>query len=166
MATRSVVGRTIGKEDIWIGKYVHWDGYPSHMVPTLIELVLRHNLNDVVSRLVFEHKGWSFINTEKPNWLKEEDDYVMGYGIPYTDQEMWITWEDEDAWGTEYAYIFDQESKSLHVLSRDYDNNKWDKVDIIDLGSAIYRVRNGESTIEEEITKSWQEQSVFAQLTH
>jgi hypothetical protein len=48
MATRSIVGRTIGSEDTWIGKYVHWDGYPSNMVPTLIELVLRHNLNDVV----------------------------------------------------------------------------------------------------------------------
>ena len=54
MATRSVVGRTVGSENNWIGRYVHWDGYPSNMVPTLIELVLRHNLNDVVSRLIFE----------------------------------------------------------------------------------------------------------------
>ena len=162
MATRSVVGRTIGNEDIWIGKYVHWDGYPSHMVPTLIEIVLRHNLNDVVSRLVFESKGWSFISAEKPNWLTEDDDYMVGYGVPYTDHEMWITWEDKDACSTEYAYIFDQENKSLYVLSRDDERQRWVKSDIIDLGAIIYRVRNGESTIEEEITKSWQSQSVLA----
>ena len=75
---------------------------------------------------------------------------------------MWITWEHEDVCSTEYAYIFDPTTKSLHVLSRDEDNKRWDKLDVIDLGAIIYRVRNGESTIEEEITKSWQSQSVLA----
>lgn len=162
MATRSVVGRTVGSENNWIGRYVHWDGYPSNMVPTLIELVLRHNLNDVVSRLIFEHKGWSSISADKPTWLKEEDNYIPGYGVAYTDIDMWITWEHEDVCSTEYAYIFDPTTKSLHVLSRDEDNKRWDKLDVIDLGAIIYRVRNGESTIEEEITKSWQSQSVLA----
>ena len=162
MATRSVVGRTVGSEDTWIGKYVHWDGYPSNMVPTLIELVLRHTLNDVMSRLIFENKGWSSLSADKPTWLKEEDNYVAGYGVAYTDMEMWITWEQEDVWGTEYAYILDPTTKSLYVLSRDDERQRWVKSDIIDLGAIIYRVRGGESTIEEEITKSWQSQSVLA----
>jgi hypothetical protein len=163
MATRSVVGRTVGNEDTWIGKYVHWDGYPSNMVPTLIELVLRHNLNDVVSTIVFEQPSWSLLSFERPNYLKEEDDHIAGYGIPSAHkEELWITWEMEDVACTEFAYIFDPATKSLHVLSRNEDSKRWDKLDVIDLGAIIYRVRNGESTIEEEITKSWQSQSVLA----
>jgi hypothetical protein len=163
MATRSVVGRTVGNEDTWIGKYVHWDGYPSNMIPTLIELVLRHNLNDVVSTLVFEQPSWSSLSFERPNYLKEEDDHIAGYGIPSAHkEELWITWEMEDVMCTEFAYIIDPTTKSLHVLSRNEDSKRWDKLDVIDLGAIIYRVRNGESTIEEEITKSWQSQSVLA----
>jgi hypothetical protein len=163
MATRSVVGRTVGNEDTWIGKYVHWDGYPSNMVPTIIELVLRHNLNDVVSTIVFEQPSWSLLSFERPNYLKEEDDHIAGYGIPSAHkEELWITWEMKDVMSTEYAYIIDPTTKSLHVLSRNEDSKRWDKLDVVDLGAIIYRVRNGESTIEEEITKSWQSQSVLA----
>ena len=68
----------------------------------------------------------------------------------------------KDVMSTEYAYIIDPTTKSLHVLSRNEDSKRWDKLDVIDLGAIIYRVRNGESTIEEEITKSWQSQSVLA----
>ncbi len=39
MATRSVVGRYVG-DDAWIGRYVHWDGYPANMVMVLLEIVL------------------------------------------------------------------------------------------------------------------------------
>lgn len=163
MATRSVVGRTVGSEDTWIGKYVHWDGYPSNMVPTLIELVLRHNINDVVSTIVFEQPSWSTLCFDRPDYLKEEDDHIAGYGIASQHkQELWITWESEDVMCTEYAYIFDPLSRSLYVLSRNENAKRWDKLDVIDLGAIIYRVRGGESTIEEEITKSWQSQSVLA----
>ena len=163
MATRSIVGRTIGNEDTWIGKYVHWDGYPSNMVPTLIELVLRHNLNDVVSTLIFEQPSWSSLSFEKPDYLKEEDNYIAGYGIASQHkQELWLTWESEDVMCTEFAYIFDPLSRSLYVLSRDDERQRWAKSDVIDLGAIIYRVRGGETTIEEEITKSWQNQSALA----
>jgi hypothetical protein len=63
---------------------------------------------------------------------------------------------------TEFAYIFDPLSRSLYVLSRDDERQRWAKSDVIDLGAIIYRVRGGETTIEEEITKSWQNQSVLA----
>jgi hypothetical protein len=133
------------------------------MVPTLIELVLRHNLNDVVSTLVFEQPSWSSLSFEKPDYLKEEDNYIAGYGIASQHkQELWLTWESEDVMCTEFAYIFDPLSRSLYVLSRDDERQRWAKSDVIDLGAIIYRVRGGETTIEEEITKSWQNQSVLA----
>jgi hypothetical protein len=112
---------------------------------------------------VFEQPSWSTLCFDRPDYLKEEDDHIAGYGIASAHkEELWITWESEDVMSTEFAYIIDPLSKSLYVLSRDDERQRWVKSDIIDLGAIIYRVRSGESTIEEEITKSWQSQSVLA----
>jgi hypothetical protein len=89
------------------------------------------------------------ISANKPDYLKEEDNYIAGYGIASQHkQELWLTWESEDVMCTEFAYIFDPTSKSLYVLSRDDERQRWAKSDVIDLGAIIYRVRGGETTIE------------------
>jgi hypothetical protein len=159
MATRSVVGRYVG-DDAWIGRYVHWDGYPANMVMVLLEIVLRNGFDKAVSTLVFENYGWSGLYP-LPN--KDDDEgYIKGYGYPMKDSKSgdWITWE-TDHWGTEYAYIIEPSNKSVTILEYDYDNSKWRKADIIDFGPAIARVQSGETTIQDEVERRWQTLSVL-----
>jgi hypothetical protein len=159
MATRSVVGRYVG-DDAWIGRYVHWDGYPANMVMVLLEIVLRDGFDKAVSTLVFENYGWSGLYPF-PN--KDDDEgYVKGYGYPLKDGKSgdWITWE-SDHWGTEYAYIIEPLNKSVTILEYDYDNSKWRKSDVIDFGPAIARVQSGETTIQDEVERRWQTLSVL-----
>lgn len=159
MATRSVVGRYVG-DDAWIGRYVHWDGYPANMVMVLLEIVLRDGFDKAVSTLVFENYGWSGLYPI-PN--KDDDrDYIQGYGYPLKDGKSgdWITWE-SDHWGTEYAYIIEPLNKSVTILEYDFTENKWRKADVIDFGPAIARVQSGETTIQDEVERRWQTLSVL-----
>jgi hypothetical protein len=159
MATRSVVGRYVG-DDAWIGRYVHWDGYPANMVMVLLEIVLRDGFDKAVSTLVFENYGWSGLYPF-PN--KDDDEgYIKGYGYPMKDGKSgdWITWE-SDHWGTEYAYIIEPLNKSVTILEYDYNNSKWRKSDVIDFGPAIARVQSGETTIQDEVERRWQTLSVL-----
>lgn len=159
MATRSVVGRYVG-DDAWIGRYVHWDGYPANMVMVLLEVVLRDGFDKAVSTLVFENYGWSGLYPF-PN--KDDDrNYIKGYGYPMKDGKSgdWITWE-SDHWGTEYAYIIEPLNKSVTILEYDFTENKWRKADVIDFGPAIARVQSGETTIQDEVERRWQTLSVL-----
>jgi hypothetical protein len=159
MATRSVVGRYVG-DNAWIGRYVHWDGYPANMVMVLLEIVLRDGFDKAISKLVFENYGWSGLYPI-PN--KDDDrDYIKGYGYPMKDIKMgdWITWE-TDHWGTEYAYIIEPSNKSVTILEYDFTESKWRKADVIDFGPAIARVQSGETTIQDEVERRWQTLSVL-----
>jgi len=171
MATRSVVGRYVG-DDAWIGRYVHYDGYPANMVMVLLEIVLRDGFDKAISTLVFENYGWSGLYPI-PN-KDEEREYIKGYGYPMKDGKSgdWITWE-TDHWGTEYAYIIEPSNKSVTILEYDYvdsikasieQKNKsgvWRKADVIDFGPAIARVQSGETTIQDEVERRWQTLSVL-----
>jgi hypothetical protein len=159
MATRSVVARYVG-DDAWVGRYVHWDGYPASMVMVLLEIVLRDGFDKAVSTLVFENYGWSGLYPiPHPH---EKENYVEGYGYLLKDSKSgdWITWEG-DHWGTEYAYIIEPSNKSVTILNYDYDNSKWRKSDVIDFGPAIARVQSGETTIQDEVERRWQTLSVL-----
>ena len=159
MATRSVVGRYVG-DNSWIGRYVHWDGYPANMVMVLLEIVLRDGFDKAISTLVFENYGWSGLYPIPHR--DDEEGYIKGYGYPMKDSKSgdWITWE-TDHWGTEYAYIIEPSNKSVTILEYDYDNSKWRKADIIDFGPAIARVQSGETTIQDEVERRWQTLSVL-----
>jgi hypothetical protein len=159
MATRSVVGRYVGDE-AWIGRYVHWDGYPANMVMVLLEIVLRDDFDKAVSTLVFENYGWSGLYPiPHPH---EEENYIKGYGYKMKDSKSgdWITWE-TDHWGTEYAYIIEPSNKSVTILEYDFTESKWRKADVIDFGPAIARVQSGETTIQDEVERRWQTLSVL-----
>lgn len=157
MATRSVVGRYVGDE-AWIGRYVHWDGYPASMVMVLLEIVLRDGFDKAVSTLVFENYGWSGLYPIPA----EKENYVEGYGYLLKDSKSgdWITWEG-DHWGTEYAYIIEPLNKSVTILEYDYSRSKWDKADVVDFGPAIARVQSNETTIQDEVERRWQTLSVL-----
>lgn len=167
MGTRSVVGRWVGDE-AWIGRYVHYDGYPTNMVMVLLENVLKHDFNHVVSTLVFENKGWSGLYSEPhkdmTTGVPDLENYVDGYGYVMGGNmaldDNWIMW-DGDNWGTEWAYIIEPLDKSVTVFSWDYGLKKWHKDDVVDFGPAIERIKNGESTIEDEVSRRWQTLSVL-----
>lgn len=108
MSTRSVVAIPDG--DAWKGRYVHWDGYPTYMAPSLTDLVRRDGLAKVVLTLTESFYGWSTID---PNETRLEDcsgfdakqfASVVGFGVAYKDQpKEWLT-PNDDA-GTEWVYI-------------------------------------------------------------
>ena len=119
MSTRSCVA--IPQGDGWKGRYVHSDGYPSHMLPTLMDLVQRKGLDRTIDVLINWNGGWSFVGTYEgiTNYLGEDRaHFVSDYGLAYTKKEcsldQWITSEDNDALFIEYVYILGP--KSITVL--------------------------------------------------
>lgn len=108
MATRSVVARLTDTGEIE-GRYVHWDGYPAHMMNALYELVRRDGYETVTRVLLDEHDGWSFIN---PFQDEEETlghvEVLKYWGKYYTDtpNEPFITtFSEAKDCGAEYVYV-------------------------------------------------------------
>lgn len=119
MSTRSCVA--IPQGDGWKGRYVHSDGYPEHMVPTLLDLISRKGVDRVRDVLINWNPGWSFIGSYEgiTNYLGEDRaHFVSDYGLAYSKHEAnmtdWITSEDNDALFIEFVYILGP--KSLIVL--------------------------------------------------
>lgn len=119
MSTRSVVA--IPQGDGWKGRYVHSDGYPEHMVPTLMDLINRKGVDRVIDVLINWNPGWSFIGTYDgmTNYLGESRaHFVSDYGIAYSRAEQsmdsWYTDQDSNAMWIEYVYILGP--KSITVL--------------------------------------------------
>lgn len=117
MGTRSVIARQEG--DGFKGRYCHWDGYPSHMVPALWNVVAQTFASDVNAALrvlIEDNYGWLSIDerasANEPLRVGLNDGrfrQVEGVGIAYTTEQgqsspdEWITHDGGD-WGTEYAY--------------------------------------------------------------
>lgn len=119
MSTRSCVA--IPQGDGWKGRYVHSDGYPEHMVPTLLDLIARKGVDRVRDVLINWNSGWSFIGTYEgmTNYLGEDRaHFVSDYGLAYTKKEQpmsaWVTSDENDPLFIEYVYILGP--KSLIVL--------------------------------------------------
>lgn len=175
MSTRSIVARWVGDE-AWIGKYVHYDGYPANMVMRLLEIILRDGFDKATSKLVFESNGWSGLYHEPHKKLETQqpdlEDWVEGYGYLMGGNMQlnsnWITWEG-DNWGTEWCYVLDASDKSVTIFEYVYPeigkdawkHGRWAKHDVVDFGPAIERVKSGETTIEDEVQRRWQTLSVL-----
>jgi hypothetical protein len=119
MSTRSCVA--IPQGDGWKGRYVHSDGYPEHMVPTLLDLIARKGVDRVRDVLINWNPGWSFVGSYEgiTNYLGEDRaHFVSDYGLAYSKKEQpmdsWITSEDNDALFIEFVYILGP--KSLIVM--------------------------------------------------
>lgn len=143
MSTRSCVA--IPQGDGWKGRYVHSDGYPDHMLPTLMDLVQRKGLDRTIDVLINWNGGWSFVGTYEgiTNYLGEDRaHFVSDYGLAYTKKEQplteWITSEDGDPLWIEYVYILGPKSITVlesymtdeiqnHTLAdgREYKQNKY-----------------------------------------
>jgi hypothetical protein len=157
MKTRYIVGRYVG-DTAWIGRYVNTDGVPESVVPTLIDLVLRHNVQETLSTILFKYEGWQALSSDLiPNY--EEDQHVEGFGVPTEKALGWATWEDEDKHKAMFAYIFDVKNNSIEILCNH--DNKWIPFDLVDYGPVLYRLNNRLSNIQEEVDKKWREHLVL-----
>lgn len=108
MGTRSVIAIPDG--DAWRGRYVHWDGYPTHMAKALTDIVRRDGLSKAILTLTESFYGWSSISATQTDESNEPDldtdrfASVAGFGTAYTDEpDNWHTPDPEAA--TEWAYV-------------------------------------------------------------
>ena len=104
MSTRAIVGVPWG--DGVRGRYVHSDGYPTHLGAALWRLVAEDFGGDELAELVcwLGPDGWSWIVPDSPE----------GWGRPYnngksdTPEGWWVTApalsDDDDHGGTEWGY--------------------------------------------------------------
>lgn len=136
MATRSFVGRI---DDIqssrFSARYVHWDGYPTHMGAALVEILARFDgqLPQVLGELTILNYGWSNLKpgiTTGDGLSAGMDDgrfkIVEGIGVAYTtaggqsSPNDWIigtlTVGLVDTWGTEWGYIFTTDAPETSEL--------------------------------------------------
>jgi hypothetical protein len=140
MGTRSVIA--IETETGFKGRYVHWDGYPEHMVPEYFRLLKEKGYERCVDVLINWNAGWSNI-TSKPTLDPTTSDgrfkVVSNYGVAYTTKKMnfmgdpeyqqasfsqWVTSEDTESW-CEWAYVL--KPYGLDVWENAYEDgvSKW-----------------------------------------
>lgn len=125
MGTRSVVARHITNGE-FDGRYVHWDGYPSHMLRALYEFIRRDGYETTCRVLIDEHTGWSVLDP-----FQSEDDETHGdhivteqyWGKYYNDtpDEPFIkTFDEAIGCGAEYIYIIvanDNDPVEIHCYN-------------------------------------------------
>lgn len=80
MSTRSVVALPHG--DVWRGRYVHSDGYPTYMARTLTDMVRRDGLAKVITTLTESFHGWSSLSATQPDIEGVDPDKGAPYGTP------------------------------------------------------------------------------------
>jgi len=129
MSTRAVIARIKG--DGFEGRYHHYDGYPSGLGATLYELAHNRMLGELpamLKTLLDDHPaGWSTINgadwTEPPgfqeNGFTTEGPECFCHG-GRSEEAQTITHEDDA--GMEWAYIFDEEARTMAVCERALEN--------------------------------------------
>ena len=94
MSTRSVIALPYG--DAWRGRYVHSDGYPTHMGRTLFDLVRRDGIDAVISTVITgEHYGWSILLATQPAIDGVVPDRSAHFGTPGYTASMFSTDPDE-----------------------------------------------------------------------
>ena len=119
MSTRSVVA--IPRGTGWIGTYVHFDGYPQHMMPALTAMIERDGIDTVIDTLIIPG-GWSLLNPNangSPEPLgAERARGVVGYGVAYNDgmAPTFFT-SDDDLRMIEYVYLLDANTNSVRGVT-------------------------------------------------
>ena len=122
MSTRSAIARIQG--DGWKGVYHHWDGHPTSLGATLFQRAQQIPVAEMLRFLIDEHPaGWSTINScdwEAAPGFKEEGFTSKGpecycHG-GRSEEAMPVTHADDS--GMEWAYVFDESSRSMAVLER------------------------------------------------
>jgi len=109
MSTRSIIAKQHG--DSWVGRYAHWDGYPSHQGASIWRIVQRDGWEVATRVLVDDHFYWSSLDPlqlpTRPTETRWE--VVEGYGIAGNEEQAsadeWYTPNDyKESW-CEYVYV-------------------------------------------------------------
>ena len=113
MSTHAQIGVKMDSGDI-IGCYVHYDGYPDHMVPAIEDYVKRYSTTGLVlliSRAIrtggirsfhIPAEGWSD-QKDEPKSLHRETDFLDDTSSFRIDEHTWL----EHNIGASYRYLID-----------------------------------------------------------
>jgi hypothetical protein len=133
MSTRSVVyGRT---ESGIKGVYVHSDGHPETRLPVLAVLIRRDGVDRVMSTLLEQTWGWSFLDSDPegmPLPASKQDgrfEVVPGYGVRYTEEDGgepdYRDTSNEGRLDAVYVYVVEQDGS----ISYAENGALWDALD-------------------------------------
>jgi hypothetical protein len=98
----------------WFGRYCHWDGYPSHMIPALQAIIAKFGVAEAKRRIM--STSWSSIgidpvDLEIGKLNPEKDPFLIAGG---------------DDWGTEYRYVITDKGSILSYTSEGVFIQQWD----------------------------------------
>lgn len=118
MSTRSIVA--IPLDNGFRGRYVHSDGYPTHMGRALHIIAKRDGVEKARRTLVEDHFSWSVLFPERSDEELGEfahgrdDTAVSGYGVAYKEAtaDEWCDSKDPDG-DLEWAYVLNDTSVSV-----------------------------------------------------
>lgn len=120
MSTRSVVAIPTANGG-WKGRYVHFDGYPEHMLPALTDLISRKGLDRVIDVLINWNPAWASIgggDAVFASTLGGTSHKVSDYGVAYkrseSSMDSWYTDQNNDPLFIEFVYIL--EPTGIRVL--------------------------------------------------
>lgn len=128
MSTRSVVAVPDGEK--WKGRYVHSDGYPSHLLTTLHQLVNRDGVETVIKVITEDRYGWSSLNADELPLMDVAPDGDAPYGSAAQKAAMYAPggmyadgrFASVSGYGTAYTTVDNQSSPDEWVLS---DGEDW-----------------------------------------
>ena len=99
----------------WFGRYCHWDGYPSHMIPALQNIIVKFGVAEAKRKLMAN--SWSSIY--------EDVDAEQSVGKLFPEKDPYLTAGGDD-WGTEYRYIITDKGSILSYTSEGVFIQQWD----------------------------------------
>lgn len=105
-----------------VGRYLHSDGYPEHVLPHLTAIIERDGGAKVAETILSAARGgWSFLSSDHGAYSSNPDLKVgvEGYGTMYVDidPEEPIRWEQAVPQASfEYGYIVDPETGHLDAF--------------------------------------------------
>ncbi len=122
MSTHGIVG--IKTATGFVGRYVHFDGYPRNMMRELEMILNKHGFEHAAD--VLTGTSWQFLDT-RPREGRNGDVKVPGFGVAddpqFTDEQLY-TEKDGNA-AAEWAYAL--HAGGVQVWRHDWANSHWDR---------------------------------------
>lgn len=81
MGTRAFIGH-LPTPDTYAARYVHWDGSPRSLGPTLAALITRDGAADTVEAIMSAQAGWSSVDERTPDPAGAVPDATADYWTP------------------------------------------------------------------------------------
>ena len=135
MSTRGIIAYRTQRG--WSGRYCHWDNYPSHIVPTLGEIVARDGVLLAIKTLITDTGSWSVINPHTTD--TESNAWIEGYGVKHLDTDSnnpsaMYTQDDTDFSWCEWLYIIHKDHLEVRKIYADnepttfHSSHSWDSI--------------------------------------